>query len=311
MIGIAAGCRPWARWLLASVLLTSCGGATPSLAVQSCGPGESLDSGVCKAYATRTVERMPTPFVEGGRSVTLELVIYKPLRAGPHPTVIFHHGSTGNGTDPSLFRQTYTSESLAKFFVDQGWMVLFPQRRGRGASDGLYDEGFEPDRSRYSCRAPLALAGLDHALEDADAILQHVRGRSDVDAARVLVAGQSRGGILAVAHGARRREAYRGALNFVGGWLGEGCVDAVPVNRDTYVAAARTSPTSLWLYGENDSFYSSPHTRANFDAFAAAGGLGSYRLYRRSNANNNGHFLINEPALWDADVRAWLTQAVR
>lgn len=30
---------------------------------------------------------------------------------------LFHHGSTGAGTDPSLFTQTYTSENIAQFFA--------------------------------------------------------------------------------------------------------------------------------------------------------------------------------------------------
>jgi len=56
--------------------------------------------------------------------------------------LLFHHGSTGKGDDPSRFISTVTSPALAKFFNDRGWMVMFPQRRGRGKSDGLYDEGF-------------------------------------------------------------------------------------------------------------------------------------------------------------------------
>ncbi len=42
-------------------------------------------------------------------------------------------------------------------------MVAFPQRRGRGQSDGLYDEGFKPDRSSYSCQEDLTLGGAERA----------------------------------------------------------------------------------------------------------------------------------------------------
>src|SRR5262249_12939599 len=118
----------------------------------TCPPASAYDGARCAVYARRTVERIPTPWVEAGRALTLEMAVYQPLGTGPYPTLIFHHGSTGNGDNPALFTITYTSETLAKTFVDQGWQVLFPQRRGRGASDGVYDEGFEPDRSRYSCR---------------------------------------------------------------------------------------------------------------------------------------------------------------
>lgn len=276
-----------------------------------CAPAFARVGAACVTFADRSVERLSTPWSVGGAAVTLEMVIYRPLGSGPYPTLIFHHGSTGNGDNPALFTLTYTSESVAKAFVDEGWMVLFPQRRGRGASGGMYDEGFEPDRSRYSCRASLTLAGLEHALEDADVIAQDVRARGDVDTTRLLVGGVSRGGILAMAHAARHPQAYRGVVNFVGGWIGEGCADAVAVNRSTFVASASSQRSSLWMYGENDPFYSVAHSRANFEAFEAAGGHGAFHVYRRSTPGASGHGIPNEPQLWKGDLLAFLALAQR
>jgi dienelactone hydrolase len=235
------------------------------------------------------------------------MIAYRPLDAtGPMPTVVFHHGSTGNGDDPSLFGLTYESQSLARFLTERGWMVLFPQRRGRGGSGGLYDEGFTADRSAYSCEAARALAGLEHALEDASVVTDFVLGMSDVDPQRLVVGGISRGGILAAAHAERRATAYLGVVNFVGGWIGEGCPDAATVNRSTFEDAAGQPNPVLWLYGESDPFYSVAHSRANFDAFVDAGGLGTFHVYRRANATANGHFIINEPALWGAELEGFL-----
>jgi hypothetical protein len=59
---------------------------------------------------------------------------------------MFNHGSTGKGTNSALFTETLFDVDLADFLNNRGWIVVFPQRRGRGRSDGLYDEGF----SRYS-----------------------------------------------------------------------------------------------------------------------------------------------------------------
>jgi hypothetical protein len=68
-------------------------------------------------------------------------------------------------------------------------------------------------------------------------------------------------------------------FNFVGGWLGEGCGDAVVVNRSTFASAAVLDRPGLWLYGTNASC-SVSHSRANFDAFAAAGGRARFSCTR-------------------------------
>jgi len=271
----------------------------------TCVSASAWDGGKCLAFAVRADARAPTPFVENGQPVSLEVVIYKPLGAGPFPAVMFNHGSTGNGDDPSLFRLTYTNEGVARFFTERGWLVAFPQRRGRGSSDGLYDEGFTPDRSRYSCLQVPALAGLERALQDANAAVDDLRARADVDATRILAAGISRGGILAVAHAARRPGVFMGAVNFVGGWIGEGCSDAVAVNRSTFIAGAASPGATIWLYGENDPFYSVAHSRANFDAFVGAGGRGEFHVFTRA-PGLSGHLIINEPPLWAPVLDAYL-----
>jgi dienelactone hydrolase len=301
------------RKLLASVCilflffgLSACGGGgsgggsprIPEPPADPCGPGETSEGGACLVFADVFEERATTPFVEDGQPVTLQVVLYKPLTGERHPTLVFHHGSTGNGSNPALFGLTFTSESVAKYFVDRGWMVAFPQRRGRGTSDGLYDEGFKPDRSSYSCEENLALNGAERALDDLDAITDWLRNRADVDTTRMLVGGTSRGGILSVPHVARRPDVYLGAINFVGGWLGEGCGDYRSVNLSLFVEGAGFPGPTIWLYGANDSFYSLPYSRTNFDAYTVAGGLGEFQEYTRA-PGLNGHFLINDPELWD------------
>jgi dienelactone hydrolase len=271
----------------------------------ACVSATAWDGSVCRRFATRSVVRAPTPFVENGMAVELEVVLFTPPGPGPFPTVMFNHGSTGNGSDPSLFTVTWTSESVAQFFAGRGWLVAFPQRRGRGASDGLYDEGFTPNRSGYSCEAAIALAGATRALSDLDAAVDYLRGRADVDSTRMLAAGTSRGGILAVAHLARRPEVYLGAVNFVGGWLGEGCGDFALVNRTLFQQGAAFQGPSLWLYATNDTFYSLDHSQANFAAFTAVGGQGTFEIFNRA-PGLNGHFLVNDSALWGGELAAWL-----
>ena len=297
--------------LLALAACGGGGGGSPAAVNEpvgdSCGATSFPDNGGCTVFAMRADVQAPTPFTENGQPVSLEVVMFKPLAAGRYPTIVFHHGSTGNGSDPSRFVLTFTSKFVIRYFVERGWMVAFPQRRGRGKSGGLYDEGFKLDRSAYSCQENLALGGAAHALEDLNVITDWLRNRADVDTTRMLVGGSSRGGILSVAHMAQRPDVYLGAINFVGGWISEGCGDYRSINRTLFVDGAAFPGASLWLYGANDSFYSLSYSRTNFDAFSMAGGLGTMVELSRS-PGLNGHFIVNDLDLWEPVMDDFLTQ---
>jgi dienelactone hydrolase len=225
----------------------------------------------------RSMERLATHWTHEGQPVSLMLVVYRPPQvAGPWPTLVVNHGSTGNGDRPELFAGVATNVALATHFTSQGWQVIFPQRRGRGGSGGLYDEGFPPDRSRYSCDPQYTLPGFDRALEDLHLVMEHVAARPDVDARRVLLSGISRGGILSTVYAGLHPQGVAGVINFVGGWMGEGCRQVDQINPVLFRRGAAYPRPVLWLYGSRDSFYSLKHSRANFEAFRAAGGRGRF-----------------------------------
>lgn len=259
------------------------------------------------AYA-RTIERVPTPWSEGGRAQTLEMVVYRPSGSGPFPTLVFNHGSTGDGNKPEWFTLTSASPEVGRYFTDRGWQVVFPQRRGRGQSDGLYDEGFEADRSRYACSPEQSLPGLERAMADLDAVMAHVRTRPDVDLQRLLIGGVSRGGILSVVYAGTRPEMpFRGVLNFVGGWVGDRCAYADAINSVSFRRGAAFQRPELWLYGAQDPFYSLRHSRKNFDAFIAEGGKGNFVTFNALHGVA-GHFIHTQPDLWAAAVTQYLQE---
>lgn len=248
---------------------------------------------------------LKTGQIEDGRPVQLEAVVFRPSGNGPFPLAVVNHGSTGRGSDPRIFGQTWTAPALAEFLTWRGWLVAFPQRRGRGRSGGLYDEGFNADRTRgYTCKRKRSLAGADRALADVDAAVEALKQRPDVRAGPVLVLGQSRGGILAVAYAGLHPGKVRGSINFVGGWVGEGCRNAVAVNRTLMNKGAAFPQPTLWFYGENDPYYALEHSRGNFEAFRAAGGRGRFFGFRVP--GGNGHGVIQFPKLWAAEVDGYL-----
>ena len=260
-----------------------------------------------RPLGNRMVERIPTPFFENGKPVSLEMVIYKPPGAGPFPTLMFNHGSTGNGDDPALFTSTWTSPVIARFFNEHGWMVVFPQRRGRGKSDGLYDEGFELDRSKYSCDPKLSLPGLDRAVADLGAAASHVAGRPDVDSKRMLIGGQSRGGAASIAYAGAHPSRFIGVLNFVGGWVGDDCRYSNLINEEGFRRGAAYPNATLWLYGENDPFYKISHSRKSFHSFQAAGGVGEFHVFNLG-VGQSGHGLISMRSQWQSAVMRYLDQ---
>ncbi len=251
---------------------------------------------------------LKTGLTEDGKPIRLEAIVFRPPGKGPFPLAVVNHGSTGRGAEPRLFRQTYIAPILAEFLTRRGWLAAFPQRRGRGRSDGLYDEGFYADRAKgYTCETKRTLAGTDRALADVDAAIAALQKRPDVRPGPVLLLGQSRGGALAVAYAGRHPKKVRGVVNFVGGWVGDGCAFAAGINRTLMNGRATFPRPILWLYGEKDPFYSLDHTRGNFEAFRAAGGKGRFFGYRVP--GGNGHNVILFPRLWGAEVDRYLSES--
>ena len=147
--------------------------------------------GAVVAWTRGKSELMQTALVEDGKPVDLEVVIFRPKGAGPFPLAVFNHGSTGRGITPLLFTETLFDVGLADFLNDRGWIVAFPQRRGRGRSGGLYDEGFSADRRQgYTCDFDTSLSGAERALTDIAAAMAALKQRPDVAPSRVLIGGE-------------------------------------------------------------------------------------------------------------------------
>jgi pimeloyl-ACP methyl ester carboxylesterase len=249
-------------------------------------------------------ETSMVPVTVDGQIVRLQMRIYRPPAVGPVPTLVFNHGSTGNGLHPPRFARPIDFPVLAQFFVQRGWAVVMPARRGRGGSEGTYDEGFETVRSLgYACDPSLAIPGADRALRDIEAAMTAILAMPFVDRGRVVIGGQSRGGILSVAYAGRHPEQVKGVINFVGGWSGRRC--PTDVNRTLFVRGAGYPGETIWLYGDGDPFYSLAHSRENFSAFRGAGGTGVFHEFDPP-AGTDGHRIVTVPSLWTAALEAYL-----
>jgi dienelactone hydrolase len=251
---------------------------------------------------TATTVRIPMAESDpGGQRVTLEAALYRPPGDGPHAVLLFNHGSTGGGTvAPSV---TLRPSRQAQFFVERGFAVLAPMRRGRGASQGTSAE------YEGTCDAEILGAGLARAIEDVDAAMAYLHAQTWADPERVLVAGQSRGGILSVAYAAKRPDAVRGVINFAGGWTSQRCDETGRgFNQATFAAAgAQNRVPTLWLYAEEDSYYSAAWIRRYHEAFAHAGGVATFHLFPAF--GSDGHRLVDRVQLWKAAADDFLRRS--
>ncbi|XWN34112.1 MAG: alpha/beta hydrolase [Devosia sp.] len=259
------------------------------------------------SFSTGESLMLETTLVEDGKAVALETVVFSPAGDGPFPLAVVNHGSTGYGNDPDLFGQTWTNPWLAETLTERGYLVAFPQRRGRGRSDGLYDEGFTEDRRHYTCEKARSLKGADRALGDIDAAIAALRMRKDVAEGPLLLSGHSRGGALSVAYAGLHAEDVAGVVNFVGGWMGDGCPEASAINQTLLNKGAAFQKPMLWLYGHDDLYYGIDHNRDNVASFRNAGGTAAFEEVR-VRGENNGHYVIAIPPLWEATVDAYLNE---
>lgn len=227
------------------------------------------------------------------KSIKLEATLYTPTGTGKHPLLVFNHGLVSG-----LSRVKY--DELAEALVSRGIAVVMPMRRGLAGSEGSRNQP-------YTCDTTTNYAGIDHAIEDIDAVLAYVRSNASYDMKRVLIGGNSRGGILSLVYAARKKpEGLLGVINFVGTWSSERSCPFDDVNTPLLKeAGAGSSVPTIWLYGEGDTYNSDKSLRSYAEIFKQAGGKVSFHLY--SHDIGNGHKLLeNGKRFWRPDLDAFL-----
>ena len=243
----------------------------------------------------------------GEKTVNLTGVEYRPEGSGPFPAIVLSHGS------PPLpgQRLTYTARYplASAVFVNWGFVVVNPVRRGYGATGGVWEEG------SGRCESPFYVeAGLETA-KDIAAAVAYLQQQPFVDRERIVLVGQSAGGWGSLALASRGDVPVRGVVNFAGGRGGK--KDNRPNNNcepDRLVSAAgklgktATIP-SLWLYTTNDQFFAPELSRRMYEAYTASGGRATYHLLPA--IGHDGHSLItfkDGVSLWQDKVEAFLRE---
>ncbi len=238
--------------------------------------------------------------------IQLTTYLYRPGRSEDMPALIYNHGSTGPGVVP-VKQRMYPSCEIIRFFTDHGYLVVAPNRRGRGDSNGTYTEECLGCSTMQYYGA--GVRGLTDALQDLDAVISEVAKLSFVDGRRIILAGQSRGGFLSVIYAGRRPDIIRGVVNFSGGWFGVTESRSREFGEFNYAnyrdAGGKAKAPMLWLYRENDRYYAPRFIHQFHESFRSGGGKANLHIYP-NDTGRDGHGFTSQPTLWTAHVAEFL-----
>ena len=274
-------------------------------------------NGVAYTFERKFATRKVRDASDNGR-IRLATYIYRPINSPRNEVVLFTHGSLGGMTIDPHEPTVWMPPALLQYFVRKGYTVVYSTRRGLGESTGTFVEEcpFAAGKCTIDQYRALAEPGLAQAEADTNAVIdQIILGHEVPKGSKLLFAGISRGGLLALRTASTRPQNVAGVVNFVGGWL------SVADTWDAQENAARLElqhrlfneiginlkgvPT-LWIYASRDPFYSEATTRAFFTAFQSAGGTGEYFFVAEHNLRI-GHIVATEPALWSTKLDSFIT----
>ena len=102
----------------------------------------------------------------------IQAYLFKPAGSGPFPVVIYNHGSR-----PGLEKQSMPFAYVGNMLTAAGFVVLVPERRGYGTSDGVV---FSKDVG--SSRSKRYVERLQEETQDALRVREHYECEIHVDA---------------------------------------------------------------------------------------------------------------------------------
>lgn len=191
--------------------------------------------------------------------VDLETTVFRPEGPGPFPVVIINHGKdTGNNhLQPRARYLPATRE-----FLQRGYAVVLPMRQGFSKSGGAaVGEG---------CN----IAGNgDAQANEVRPVVAWIEKQSWADASRMVMLGQSHGGLATLAYAQKPHPGIKLIVNFAGGLkFTSNCQWALAL-KDAFASyGAHTTVPSLWFYGENDSYFPPDVIGPAHQAYVKAGG---------------------------------------
>lgn len=235
----------------------------------------------------------------GDPSVPMRATVFRP-DANPsghdpkRPLVVINHG-TDEATRQAVSMPVYYW--MSRWFVERGYVVLLPQRRGHGATGGPLKE------SIGTCAHPDHYASGNVAASDIASAVQYMTKESFVEPNGVIVVGVSTGGWASLALSARNLPQVQAIVNFSGGRGGHayGKPGAICGKQELLSAAgryaSRAHEPTIWFYAQNDSYFGPKLAENLARVWSAAGG--SVEEHILPPYGYEGHTIADDRRGWD------------
>jgi dienelactone hydrolase len=244
--------------------------------------------------------------------------VFKPEGAGPHPVLLFAHGRAGDAASRVQLKQPVPLGHV-RYWLGRGYAVVAPVRPGYGESGGadLESSGAGYSDSGSCTRQPDHSRTAKAAIHAMGFALNWVREQPWANKDRILLEGQSVGGLATVALCASQPPGVVGCINFAGGAGGDparapGKMCAPEKMTELMRSYGQsTRLPSIWLYAENDLYWGADPPRQWHAAFAQA--LAEHHkaphefIQTPALEGNDGHRLLHVGGrLWSVPLNAWL-----
>ena len=228
---------------------------------------------------------------------SLQTTVFRPNGPGPFPLLIINHGKDAG--DPRLqARDRFIF--MATAFVKRGYAVLVPMRQGFADSTGTYSD--------FGC--DMTANGHAQAADVLD-VISYARDQDWIDDDRIVIAGQSYGGLATIALGTQYVQGVRGLINFAGGLRDDGnhCDWRSQLVRAFGTYGGSNKIPSLWMYGINDSLFGPDLVTRMHTAFVRNGGRARLHEFGAFKRDSHGMLASRDgEKIWWREAEPFLKQ---
>lgn len=247
--------------------------------------------------------------------------VFKPHGPGPFKVLLYAHGRPAYASERARLLRPIHGRHV-QYWLAKGYAVVAPIRPGYGtppygtggvdqeSSGAGYTASGQCIRSPHPARAAQAAASAQR--QALDWVRQQPWARKD----RIVLEGQSMGGLTTVALCASNPPGVVGCINFSGGAGGDPqhapgamCEPAKITQLMRGYGNSTTAP-SIWLYAPNDLYWGSEPPKQWHAAFSGAAKAANHpasTLVHTAPIGSDGHSLQRAGSkLWGPPLEAWL-----